>query len=819
MRPHLTLSLLLLLGSAVHGQTHKVHGKVVNRQLEPLAFASIEIKELRYGTVTKEDGSYAIQLEEGKYDMVVSMIGYKARLITVVVNRSSEQNVILDRDEPNDLGEVVIRGKMRDRAEEIIRNVIRNKEAIQSAAGAYSCTVYIRATQEDSFAAGNKKMRPDTSRITRDQHELGRMAMAEILLRYDHASARQTREERLGVSQRGNAQDLFYLSATEGDFSLYNNLIKVPSLSAIPFISPVSYSGLMAYRFRTLKIEQKGHRKTYTIGIRPRQLSNATVEGQLTIADSTWVILDARFHFPVYHMPEYDFFEVDQQYELVNDSAWMITRQSFTYFSKTNKGKRSGRTIAHYNDFVLNRNFPGGYFGNEVSVTAQQAYEKDSAFWQHTRTEPLTDREVRFIRYRDSVYTATHTKAYLDSVDAVINKITWKKILYQGQVFHDHEKERTWVLPTVFTLYQPFQFGGTRISPSVWYSRTFPSRKNISVFANLSYGLRNHDLNGSVSLTRMYNPFNRGFYRISGGREFQYIFSGDAWINMLKRSNIYLNNAIGAGHGLELVNGLFLFSDLDMAFRRSVSDYKTNPQVDSLFGDILDDNRALAFDPYNAVYGKLRLQFTPGQRYIREPKEKIILGSRWPTLYGLWRKGIPGLINSEVNFDYLEFGIEQRLKLGTAGISSYTIRTGHFPNRKDLRLVDYKFQRRGDPFLFMNPNEAFQSLDSTFAVFKRFYEGHYVHEFNGMLINKVPLLKKLQLREVAGAGFLVAKERDLRYMEAFAGIERVFKWPFSPMAKFKLGMYVTGSAANRFRNPVQFKIGLTTWDSRRNRWF
>jgi hypothetical protein len=37
--------------------------------------------------------------------------------------------------------------------------------------------------------------------------------------------------------------------------------------------------------------------------------------------------------------------------------------------------------------------------------------------------------------------------------------------------------------------------------------------------------------------------------------------------------------------------------------------------------------------------------------------------------------------------------------------------------------------------------------------------------------------------------------------------------------KFKLGVYVVGSAANQFRNPVQFKVGVTAWDLRRNRWF
>jgi hypothetical protein len=163
--------------------------------------------------------------------------------------------------------------------------------------------------------------------------------------------------------------------------------------------------------------------------------------------------------------------------------------------------------------------------------------------------------------------------------------------------------------------------------------------------------------------------------------------------------------------------------------------------------------------------------------------------------------------------------MEQQIKLGVAGISNYTIRTGDFLSKRDLRLVDYKFQRMGDPYLFNNPNEAFQALDSTFPVFHRFYEAHYVHEFNGALLNKIPLFKKIGLREVGGAGFLIAPERELRYVEAFAGVERVFKWPFNPDTKFKFGVYVVGSAANQFHNPVQFKIGITSWDKVNNKWY
>jgi hypothetical protein len=390
--------------------------------------------------------------------------------------------------------------------------------------------------------------------------------------------------------------------------------------------------------------------------------------------------------------------------------------------------------------------------------------------------------------------------------------------LFFGQTIYDRKKERTWHLPTIVSIYQPLQFGGTRLGAGVFFGKISKSKKNVHISANLNYGLRNKDVNGSVGISRMYDPFTRAFYHIELERDFEYIYSGDAWINMIKRSNIYLNNSISVGHGQEILNGLSVYTDIEFALRRSVAHYKTNSKVDSLFGDVLDNNQAVAFEPYNALYGEFQIKYTPGQRYIREPREKIILGSKWPTFYVKWRKGIPGFQKSKVDFDFLEFGIEQELKLGIAGVSKYNIKSGSFFNTKDLRLVDYQFQRRGDPFLFMNPHEAFQSLDSTFALFNRFYQGHYVHEFNGSIVNKIPLFKKLQLREMAGAGFLIAPERKLVYGEVFAGVERVFKWPFDPLAKFKIGVYIIGSSANQFRNPVQFKIGITSWDKKRNKW-
>lgn len=804
--------LLLLLTLYSQAQLYKVSGIILDNKKERLPLASVEIKELKKGTVSKDDGSFEFYLERGKYDLVVSMIGFKTKVVTFhITNTDIAENVELESDESAQMQEVVIKAKLRDRAEEIIKNVIRNKETVLDAIGDFSCNAYIRAFQLDSTFAKGKEA-ADSAAAT----DFSKMAMTEVLLHVDRGANGQTKEERLAVNKSGKTESLFYLSSLDGDFFIYDNLIKAPPVSKIPFVSPLSYSGLLAYRFKTLKIDRSIKPKVYTISIRPRQLSNATIEGEISIQDSTWNVISVDFRLPPAHMPEYDYMEVKQQYGAIGDSARVITRQQFLYYSKTKKGRIYGETTVVFSDYKLKQNFRKSHFGSYVSTTKLEAYEKDSAFWNAVRLEPLSRQQELYARYQDSVARYMKSEAYLDSMDRVLNKITWQKMLIFGQIFNDHKKERMWILPPITTLIQPVAFGGARLKLSAGYRKTYVSKKTLNWDADLSYGFRNRDVNGVIQFSRKYNPMNSGQFDVQAGRNFEFIYPNDAWVNVLKRSNIYLNTSLEARHGLDVARGLRIVNKFEIGFRRSVADYKVGNNADSILG--IPNEPAVEFDPYNATYAEIGITYTPGTKYQVEPREKINLGSKWPSFYVTWRKGVPQLFKSEIDFDYLEFGIYQNINLGVAGITKYVIKSGDFLNRKDLRLIDYKFMRQGDPLFFQNPQGSFQALDSTFPVFNRFYQGNLVHEFNGALINKIPLFKKLKLQEIAGGGILIAPERDLRYAEFFAGIERVFKWPFNPLTRLKLGVYVVTSVANKYNNPVQFKVGLTTWDRFRNRW-
>ena len=321
MIKHLFLFLCSILAASVlfAQTTYRITGKVTNNKLEPLAFVSIQLKQSQAGTITKEDGTYGLTLEEGTYDLMVSMVGYKQQTLKLTLNRDYIQNIIMEEDDTKSMEDIVIRVKIKDRSEEIIRNTIRQKEQIQDAAGPYSVKMYIKAIQQDSSLGKKERSKVDSSLFSDSNADLNGMAMTEVLLQLDHESDQQIKEERLGVKSSGEAADnLFYLSATAGDFNFYNNLVKVPTISETPFLSPISYSGLLAYKFKMLKIEKRDGKRVYTISVKPRQISNATVEGEMTIQDSTWALLHTRFVFPSYHLPEYDFFQVEQNYAFVH---------------------------------------------------------------------------------------------------------------------------------------------------------------------------------------------------------------------------------------------------------------------------------------------------------------------------------------------------------------------------------------------------------------------------------------------------------------------------------------------------------------------
>jgi hypothetical protein len=78
-RNSILLIFLFLLSNDLLAQYFKLSGTITNNKLEPLALVSIQVKDYKIGTISKEDGTFELELEAGNYDLVVTMVDSKAR--------------------------------------------------------------------------------------------------------------------------------------------------------------------------------------------------------------------------------------------------------------------------------------------------------------------------------------------------------------------------------------------------------------------------------------------------------------------------------------------------------------------------------------------------------------------------------------------------------------------------------------------------------------------------------------------------------------------------------------------------------------------
>ena len=86
--------------------------------------------------------------------------------------------------------------------------------------------------------------------------------------------------------------------------------------------------------------------------------------------------------------------------------------------------------------------------------------------------------------------------------------------------------------------------------------------------------------------------------------------------------------------------------------------------------------------------------------------------------------------------------------------------------------MDY-YHFYGDQIIFSSFSlEEFHLLDYyKYSTTSPFIEGHLEHHFEGFILNKVPLLRKLKLDEVLGANYMRTTTMP-EYAELFVGLQK-----------------------------------------------
>ncbi len=799
----------------------KLSGVITDENEVPIPFAEIYVKnmaELR--TTANAEGYYEMRLMPGEYFLVFRALGYDEREAYVVMaDREVIQDMQLFSTSVQEVGDVTVSAKKSNPGREIMLKVVEKRDTINPWNYPHTCNVYIRASEKKKFDRRQENQPEEEPEIDdpfaaekkADNKLAAGMNLVEVQMNRSFMPPHKVKEVRNGYEKRGDDRNLYYLTTVKSNFNFFQNLLHLDDLHQTPVSSPISVPGILSYKYRLVEQYEENGRKIHKIKIIPRSTATTTLEGYIWVIDSVFLVQKLELTMEKGNLLIYDYFTIYQEYEHPGDSLCVLKEQVLSYGVKYKDEESDCRTVATFSDYNFHPDFDRKFFSNELAVTEAEAYEKDSLYWMQKRKVELTSEEREYIRIKDSIVAWHNRKEYTDSVDAVFNKITALKVLWYGVDHRNRERKEQWTINSLAATIRPLYIAGPRVAPGFYYFRKWENQKSIDSYTELSYGILNKDVKGRTWWRYRYDPFHFGTIGFQFSHDFDLIRSYDAITQIFNRQNFIETTSLDLIHNFEIVNGLYLNSDLEISERRSVRDY----EFITVFDDIYKDNNPLEFETYQATVGTFTLSYTPGQKYMREPNRKVVLGSKFPTVYLEYEKGFPTIFGSDVNHDYALLGLMQTFKIGTLGTSSYHIKGGKFLNTTSLRVADFRYHRRSDPIWFSNPLYSFQALDTTLPATKMTYEAHFIHHDNGSVMNKIPFMKKTRIGLVFGCGALYVQELDWLHYESYIGMERVFKFS---KRRLRIGVYGVFSDGNHISPVTSYKISFAILDNRDLKW-
>lgn len=809
-----------------------VSGIVRDENMISIPFSRVYIKNsTEQRAASDANGYYELRLMPGEYYLIYSAQGYEEREAYVIVtDKEVKKDIQLFPIAIRDLGDVEVTAKKSNPGREIMLKVVAKREQINPWSYPHSVKVYIKAAEkieddpkkkksaenkknkkngEENGNAGNGKEVEDPFEAERRKimAEANSLNLVEIQIDRSFAPQNKVKEVRNAYTKRGSDRDLYYTTTVKSNFNFFENLLHLDDLHQSPVSSPISGPGILSYKYRLEAQYEENGRKIHKIKILPRITSTSTLTGYIYVIDSLWLIQKLELSMEKGNLLKYDYFTIRQEFDHPGDTMCVLKTQDLIYGMTYQDKKSSFKTEVVFKDYDFQVQFSPRYFSNEVAVTGLEAYERDSTYWKENRVITLTEEEKRFIIIKDSIHERLNRKEYLDSIDSLFNRITPMKVLWFGVDHRNRAKQEQWTINSVAATAKPFYVTGPRIAPGFSYYRKWKNQKFIDMYNEVSYGLIDKTLFTQNWFRYRYNPFRYADLRASFRNDVDVIRNYDAISQILNPSNFIGVTSLTAGHDFEVFNGLFFDSEFNFAERRSLEGSKFLGFLDStsLGSDFSE------FETYQAFIGYFTVSYTPKQKYMREPYRKVILGSKWPTVYARYEKGFNKIFGSDVDHDYILFGIYQSFQIKTFGTTNYHIKTGQFLNTERLYEADFKYHRRSDPYWFSNPLYSFQDLQVSLPSRKIFYEGHLIHHDNGAIINKIPYMKKLNIGIVFGGGALYVEEFNWFHSELFAGLERNFKFS---KRRLRVGIYGVASDGNNIKPTTTWKISFAVLDDR-----
>lgn len=792
------LAFCLFLFSVYSFAQTKVSGVVLDDKNKPISYSTVAFKNSPEGVMTDENGKFYLESKKSYPILVVSNLGYSSKEIILNGEHNYDLKIVLTTDKEIE-AVTVYSGKTSKKdnpALDILRKIWeRKKKNGLRQFDQYKYDKYEKIEFDinsiDSTFMKNKIFRKmefvfkhiDTSDVT-GKNFLPIFINETLSEVYGDNINKRTKEvlkanKYSGFGNANNDGVNAFLKDLYAEYDIYNNYLKFFDKD---FVSPLSRTGIQVYNYVLADSSYIDKKWCYKIVYYPRRKNELTFKGDFWVNDTTFAIksinLEASRSANINWVRD---IYIEQEFDVLNDSVFLLKRDHMmTDFALTKKEKANGmygKRTTLFKNHNFNEKKDDKFYREEVNYFDKEAYTKNNEFWEENRFESLNSNEKGIYDMLDTLKTVPKFKRIYNLVSILGSGYIQVGKFDIGPIFstfgyNDVEGQRiriggrTYFGPNDYWRIQGYTAYGFKDDKFKYgiLGKYMLNKKNRLI---LSAGNRRDVEQIGVSLTTSNDVLGRSFASSS--------FFSSGTNNKLTQVNL---STIGLE--IEPVKNLnfqttFSYRTLESASKEFKLDYFTDNTFTTTASKIKQSEINFMID------------YTPKRKMVGYGVDRIEVDLNYPRFFVNYSQGLKGVLDSNFSYSKLQLYYRQPLLIGGFGRLFSTLEIGKTFGTVPLGLMNV-----------IPGNQSYFIIDNTYNLLNyydfvadQYTSLHLEHNFNGKLFARVPLLRKLNWREIIGIKAVYGSVSDENkainasglnyiapvdgYLEYHAGIGNIFK--------------------------------------------
>ncbi|HFA47396.1 MAG TPA: carboxypeptidase-like regulatory domain-containing protein [Bacteroidetes bacterium] len=753
--------LFLFLASNVFSQKMTtVKGTVIDAGTkEPLIFVNVAFTGTNIGTETDIDGKFQLDSKYASGSITLSYVGYKTQTIAIEKNTRQKITVKLVSN-AIELKTATVTGKKRKRiknkdnpAVAIMKKAIKNKGNNRIEGQSFYEYDKYEKVQFDLNNFNPEKMRKrrafkkfqfifdyvDTSAlngkpflpffIQEISSKVYYRKSPESHKEYRNAVKVTSLEEYMDIDDLTTMMDVMYR-----DINIYGNNVELLGLAFMTPLNPLAPTFYNFYLTDSMAVVN-GH-DSYEISFFPRNKKNLAFKGKMYIQKGTYAVIKADLGMvKAANLNFVQDLKIVQEFEEKN-GVWVLTKDKVVLdFGAFKKGVGIfGNRDVSYKNFVFGKPREDKiYSGAEKVVLVDGAKEKDEADWQSIRHDTLNQTERGVYEMIDTLQNAPAFKTVM-----TIMKLAFAGYKTAGKFDIGHIAN--------FYSWNPVE--GWRLKFGGETNLKFNPKLQLKSY--LAYGTR--DKNWKYSATLKYsfkddylsNP--KHFFEVRYrhdvnlvGQLLRYSSSDSFFLSFQRgnRSRMFSFDKYSARYFLEFDNHISIDATYTNTTQRPVGTMVLG------FTDELGEPATLPEIQKSEL--EMAFRFAPNEQYVQGHNYRFPFFNKYPVFTLRLAAGMKGVLGGDYNYGSASLNVFKRFYMSLLGNLRFEAEAG-------------KYFGKGLPYFMLHLPRADQSFGYRTGAFnmmnyQEFVSDEYVtvsieHYFKGFFFNRVPLLRRLKLREL-----------------------------------------------------------------------